>query len=367
VQFRIVARCPTTRARAGVLETPHGAIETPAFMPVGTQGTVKALLPSDLASTQAQCILANAYHLAIRPGARLVERLGGLHRMMGWDRPILTDSGGFQIFSLANLRELDEQGVTIVSHLDGRPRRFTPRSVIRIEEQLGADLIMPLDVCLGYPSARQEAERALEVTHDWARRAARAHRRSDQALFAIVQGGMEADLRAQSARTHAAEQFPGYAIGGLSVGEPRETTDHLVEVCTAELPEDRPRYLMGVGEPDQLVAYAARGVDLFDCVSPTRLGRTGNVYATEGRLNLAKAAFRDDPGPIDAACDCRVCARHSRAYLHHLLRGGETLGARLLSLHNVAFLVALLRRMREGIVRGEPTAQMPRSEPERST
>ena len=352
MRFEIVARCRRTRARAGILHTSHGLIETPAFMPVGTQATVKALLPSDLAGTDAQCILANAYHLALRPGAARVARLGGLHRFMGWDRPILTDSGGYQIFSLAELRQIDDGGVTIASHLDGRPRRFTPGSVVRIEEQLGADLIMPLDVCLGYPITRVAAEQALERTHAWALRSAAAHRRPDQTLFAIVQGGTEPDLRTQAARALAAERFPGYAIGGLSVGEPREITDDLVDRCARELPDDRPRYLMGVGEPDQLVAYAALGVDLFDCVRPTRLGRTGHAYTTGGRLNLARPAARDDSGPIDESCRCAVCASYSRAYLHHLFRAAEPLGARLVSLHNVAFLVDLLRARRRAILDG---------------
>ncbi|HZO24369.1 MAG TPA: tRNA guanosine(34) transglycosylase Tgt [Chloroflexota bacterium] len=352
MHFEIVARAAGSSARAGLLHTPHGAIETPAFMPVGTQATVKGLLPSDLAAIRPQCVLSNAYHLALRPGAQMIARRGGLHAFMRWDGPMLTDSGGYQVFSLAQLRQIDDRGVTIASHLNGRPRRFTPASVVRIEEQIGADLIMPLDVCIGYPSTRDEAEIALERTHAWALQAARAQRRTDQALFAIVQGAMEADLRVQAARALAGEPFPGFAIGGLSVGEPRDLTDRLVKLTAAELPADRPRYLMGVGEPDQLLAYAAAGVDLFDCVLPTRLGRTGYAYTSDGRLNVARASLRADPGPLDAACDCITCARYSRAYLHHLIRAGEGLGARLLSIHNVAYLVTLLRRFRESIVAG---------------
>ena len=352
MRFDVVARCPRSGARAGVLHTVHGPIETPAFMPVGTQATVKGLLPSDLASIGPQCVLANAYHLALRPGARLVERMGGLQRFMGWDGPMLTDSGGYQVFSLADRRQVDDAGVTIASHLDGRPRRFTPRSVVRIEEQLGADVIMPLDECIGYPSSRAEAERALERTHRWALQAARAHRRPDQWLFAIVQGGMEPDLRAQAADALAAEQFPGYAIGGLSVGEPRAVTDDLVALLGHRLPEDRPRYLMGVGEPDQLVKYAALGIDMFDCVSPTRLGRTGYAYTSAGRVNLARANVRADKGPVDPDCTCLTCSGYTRAYLHHLFRAGEPLGPRLVSLHNVAYLVGLLKRARAQILDG---------------
>jgi queuine tRNA-ribosyltransferase len=308
-------------------------------------------------------VLANAYHLALRPGAPLVERMGGVHRFMGWGGPMLTDSGGYQVFSLADRRQVDDGGVTIASHLDGRPRRFTPRSVVKIEEQIGADIIMPLDECIGYPSARAEAEQALDRTHRWALQAARAHRRSDQWLFAIVQGGMEPDLRTQAADALAAERFPGYAIGGLSVGEPRAVTDDLVALLGRRLPADRPRYLMGVGEPDQLVGYAALGIDMFDCVSPTRLGRTGYAYTSEGRLNVARARVRADAGPVDPRCDCRTCREYSRAYLHHLFRAGEPLGPRLLSLHNVAYLVGLLKAARAQILDGTFSSRLGASAP----
>jgi len=351
-QFEVVARCPRTGARAGILHTAHGPIETPAFMPVGTQATVKGLLPADLATIGPRCVLANAYHLALRPGASLVEKMGGIHRFMGWPGPMLTDSGGFQVFSLADRREVDDAGVTFRSHLNGRRRRFTPRSVVKIEEQIGADVIMPLDECIGYPSTRAEAERTLERSHRWALQSARAHTRPDQLLFAIVQGGMEPDLRAQAADALAAERFPGYAIGGLSVGEPRALTDELVGLLGRRLPDDRPRYLMGVGEPDQLVTYAALGIDMFDCVSPTRHGRTGYAYTSEGRVNIARASQRAEAGPVDPACDCATCQCYSRAYLHHLFRTGEPLGPRLLSLHNVAYLVGVLEVARAQIIAG---------------
>lgn len=319
-------------------------------MPVGTQATVKGLLPSDLTPIRPQVVLANAYHLATRPGAAYIARRGGVHRFMGWDGPMLTDSGGFQVFSLAALREVDEKGVTIRSHLNGRPRRFTPASIMRIEEQIGADIIMQLDECMGYPSTREQAERALERTFRWALQAQRVHKRSDQALFAIVQGGMEPDLRIQAARALGAEGFVGYGIGGLSVGEPRAQCDELVGLTAAELPEDRPRYLMGVGEPDQLLMYAGMGVDMFDCVLPTRLGRTGYAYASEGRLNVGRANLRAERGPLDPACTCQTCERYTRGYLNHLVRAGEPLAARLLSLHNVAYLVEVLRNYRNSIL-----------------
>jgi queuine tRNA-ribosyltransferase len=350
MRFEIVARAPDSAARAGLFHTPHGSIETPAFMRVGTLATVKGVLPSDLVPIRPQCVLSNAYHLALRPGAPMVARRGGLHAFMRWDGPRLTDSGGFQVFSLAKLREVDDDGVTFATHLTGRRRRFTPASVVKIEEQIGADIIMPLDVCTAYGASRAETELALERTHAWALRAARAQRRSDQALFAIVQGGMEPDLRVQAARALSSESFPGFAIGGLSVGEPRDMSDRLVALTAAELPEDRPRYLMGVGEPDQLLAYAAAGIDLFDCVLPTRLGRTGYAYTADGKLNVSRAALRAERGPLDSDCGCITCERYTRAYLHHLVRAGEPLAARLLSLHNVAYLVTLLRSFRERII-----------------
>ena len=358
MHFEILAHDRSSSGRAGRFHTPHGLIETPAFMPVGTQATVKGLLPSDLRSIRPQCVLANAYHLAVRPGAPMVARRGGVHAFMRWDGPMLTDSGGYQVFSLAALREVDDRGVTIASHLNGRRRRFTPASVIKIEEQIGADIIMPLDVCIGYPSSREETELAHARTHAWALQAAHAQRRSDQALFAIVQGGMESDLRVQAARALATEPFPGYAIGGLSVGEPRELTDRLVAETAAALPRDRPRYLMGVGEPDQLLAYAAAGIDLFDCVLPTRLGRTGYAYTAEGKLNLVRASMRAERGPIDPGCSCSTCSLYTRAYLHHLFRAGESLGARLLSIHNVAYLVNLLRDYRQQIVEADDVGRV---------
>jgi queuine tRNA-ribosyltransferase len=352
VSFRLLARCPTTRARAGALTTSHGQVDTPIFMPVGTAATVKGLSPADLRRAGASCILANTYHLVLRPGVETVARLGGLHGFMAWDRSILTDSGGFQVFSLAKLGETDEAGVRFSSHLDRRTVELSPESVVRDQELLGADLIMPLDICLGPEADRREAEAALERTIRWASRAQAAHRRSDQLLFGIVQGGLESDLRRQAARAVRGLGFPGHAIGGLSVGESPLRTAELLEATTAELPEERPRYLMGVGTPEQVVVYAGLGVDMFDCVLPTRLGRTGVAFRSEARLNLRHADFRADRRPIDETCDCAACRRFSRGAIHDALRRGDRLGVRLLSEHNVRALIRTAELARRAILDG---------------
>jgi queuine tRNA-ribosyltransferase len=334
------------------LNTTHGPIATPVFMPVGTLATVKSLTPSDLARASAQCLLANTYHLTLRPGAELVAQLGGLHRLMGWNRPILTDSGGFQVHSLASLRRTCEQGVQFQSHLDGSQHELTPENVVRTQELLGSDLTMPLDVCLGPEADVEEARAAHERTRRWADRSLRAHRRPDQQLFGIVQGGMHEDLRRQAARDMRSLDFPGFAIGGLSVGEPERTTARLLQAVTAELPTDRPRYLMGVGTPEQVFAYAGLGVDMFDCVLPTRLGRTGVAFTGFARLNLRRIEHRADPRPLDEACDCQTCAHYSRAFLHDAVRQRSPLGARLLSIHNVRQLVSTAERARAAILDG---------------
>lgn len=350
--FTILAACPATGARAGVLATTHGDIPTPAFMPVGTQATIKTLTPRDARQSGASCILANAYHLALRPGAEIIASFGGLHRFMGWQGPILTDSGGFQVFSLAELRETAEWGVRFLSHLDRREIELTPERVIAVEELLGADIIMPLDICLGADANESQAAAALERTYRWAVRSQAAHRRADQLLFGIVQGGMSPRLRREAARSLRNLEFPGYAIGGLSVGEPREQTHTLLATVTAELPLDRPRYLMGVGTPEQLLEYIALGVDLFDCVLPTRLGRTGLAFTAEGRLNLRRAEYLADARPIDPSCDCQACARYSRAFIHNALRQRVALGARLLTLHNVRVLIRTAESARRAILEG---------------
>ena len=356
--FDIVAR--QGRARAGVFHTPRGAIETPVFMPVGTLATVKTLDPDDLRAMHTQIILANAYHLHLRPGDELVRSLGGLHRFMAWDGPILTDSGGFQVFSLASRNSVTEDGVEFRSHLDGSPRTFTPESVMRIETNLGADVVMQFDHVIPGQSAHAEARDASERSLRWLARCRaefdRLHAAAGapkQTLFPIVQGGIHADLR-RAAATHIAAAGPwdGFAIGGLSVGEAKPAMYEMLEVCDDAVPLDRPRYLMGVGFPEDLVEGVARGVDLFDCVAPTRMGRNGAAFSPTGRINLRNAAHRDDAGPLDESCGCRTCRRFSRAYLRHLVTSEELLALRLLSLHNVHFLIALMRRAREAIRAG---------------
>jgi queuine tRNA-ribosyltransferase len=349
-------------ARAGVFTSPHGPFETPAFMPVGTLATVKALDPLDLTAMRAQMILSNAYHLHLRPGDELIRQMGGLHRFMGWDGPILTDSGGFQVFSLANLRTLDEEGVEFQSHLDGSKRHFSPESVMRIERNLGADVIMQFDHVIpgqsDEPSARDATERSLR----WLERCRVAFENlgqiggadlnpyPEQALFPVVQGGIHPALRRASA-VRAAEigDWKGFGIGGLSVGEAKPDMYAILEVMHDALPKDRPRYLMGVGFPEDLIEGVRRGVDLFDCVAPTRMGRNGAVFTSDGRLNIKRSELRADPRPLDERCSCPCCTRFSRAYVRHLFTSDEILGLRLLSLHNVHFLVTLMHDARAAI------------------
>ncbi len=339
------------RARAGVLRTPHGEIHTPVFMPVGTQATVKAVPPRDLEAMEAQIILANTYHLYLRPGDELIARRGGLHRFMGWSRPILTDSGGFQVFSLSAMRKIDDDGVTFKSHLDGSFHRFTPEKAISIQENLGADIIMCLDECPP-PTDREYNPIALARTHAWAVRCRQAHRRTDQALFGIVQGGIFPDLREQSARFLTALDFPGYAIGGLAVGESKADMFQVITWMDDLLPADKPRYLMGVGEPTDLIRVVARGVDMADCVLPTRLARHGAAFTRDGRINMRNRIYAEDDRPIDPECGCYACRHFSRAYIRHLLQAGELLGMYLMSIHNIAFLLDLMREMRAAIVEG---------------
>jgi queuine tRNA-ribosyltransferase len=348
-------------ARAGILATDHGHVPTPAFMPVGTQATVKGLTPAELAGLGAGIVLANAYHLHLRPGAEVVRRLGGLHAFMGWEGPILTDSGGFQVFSLAKLAAIDEDGVTFRSHLDGSTHRFTPERVMEIEAALGADIVMAFDDCAPYPCDEVSARAAMERTARWAERSAAAHSRIQgdrpwpwrQRLYGIVQGSVYPELRRESARRLAELDLPGYAIGGLSVGEEKPLMLETLDVTVPEMPDDRPRYLMGVGFPEDVVAAIARGIDMFDCVAPTRQGRTGAAFTREGRVNVENARFAEDDLPLDPECGCMVCATWSRAYLRHLFKSGEMLGPRLLSHHNIAFLVDLTAEARAAISAGE--------------
>ena len=348
------------RARAGIFRTPRGAVETPVFMPVGTLATVKALDPHDLRAMHTQMILSNAYHLHLRPGDELVKRLGGLHRFMAWDGPILTDSGGFQVFSLASLNSVSEDGVEFRSHVDGSPRAFTPESVMRIETNLGADVIMQFDHVIPgrseYAAAKDASERSLRWLERCRAEFDRLHALDGaprQTLFPIVQGGIHADLRRAAAeRIASVDAWDGVAIGGLSVGEEKAAMYDMLDVCDKAIPRDRSRYLMGVGFPDDLVEGVARGVDMFDCVAPTRMGRNGAAFSATGRINLRNTAHREDQRPLDDACGCTTCRRFSRAYLRHLVTSDEILALRLLSLHNVHFLVALMRRAREAIRAG---------------
>jgi queuine tRNA-ribosyltransferase len=349
VRFELLHVDRDTGARAGRLHTPHGIVHTPVFMPVGTHGTVRGLTPEEVESTGAEIILANTFHLSLRPGEALIRRAGGLHAFMHWARPILTDSGGYQVFSLPHLRRVTDEGVVFRSPIDGDEVSFTPERVVGIEEQLGADIVMPLDVCLGYPAPHAEAALALRRTLLWARRAKAAHRRQDQALFGIVQGGFAPELRRQAADDLVALDFPGYAVGGLSVGEPKPMTYDLLSAVTERLPEARPRYLMGVGAPPSLVEGVGRGVDMFDCVMPTRIGRTGMALTAEGPLSLRRSSHAEDLRPIEAGCPCPACRHYTRAYLRHLFKAGEMLGPRLVSLHNLAFMGRLAAEMRGAI------------------
>ncbi|HET6680839.1 MAG TPA: tRNA guanosine(34) transglycosylase Tgt [Gemmatimonadaceae bacterium] len=343
-------------ARAGRFDTPHGAVSTPAFMPVGTQATVKSLDPAELRTAGATMILANAYHLHLRPGDALVRQLGGLHAFMAWDGPILTDSGGFQVFSLESLRTVTEDGVEFRSHIDGSRRTFTPESVMEIERNLGADVIMQFDHVIPGQSELAASREASERSIRWLARCLAAFERLEspaQALFPVLQGGIHPELRREAATAvRDMHDWIGYGIGGLSVGEPKPDMYATLELLHGELPRDRPRYLMGVGFPEDLIEGVARGVDLFDCVAPTRMGRNGTAFTGSGRLNVRNAGLRDDLRPLDDDCTCSTCARFSRAYLRHLFVSEELLGLRLLSLHNVHFLVALMRRARQAIVDG---------------
>ncbi len=350
-QFTLIHRDDRTSARAGELHTPHGVIPTPVFAPVGTQATVKSVSPDELRELGATLILANTYHLYLRPGADVIAELGGLHRFMGWDGPILTDSGGFQVFSLEHLRRVTEDGVEFRSHIDGSTHFFSPEKVIGIQEQLGADIIMCFDECAD-PHDETYSRQAMERTHRWAARCREARTRSDQALFGIVQGGIFPDLRRQSARFLTSLDFPGYAVGGLSVGETKEQMHAILEETVPLLPEDRPRYLMGVGSPEDILECVARGIDMFDCVLPTRIARNGALFTHVGRLNIRNAQFTRDPRPIEEGCTCYTCSRFSRAYLRHLVMADEILGFRLTTLHNLHFLVNLVRRIRAAILAG---------------
>ena len=349
--FHTQACCSQTKARAGVFNTPHGILETPRFMPVGTIGTVKGITPAQLQATHAQMILANTYHLHIQPGEDIVKAAGGLHKFMAWEAPILTDSGGFQVFSLSKLRKISEEGVMFRSPRDGRMINLTPEKSIQIQNALGADVIMAFDECPPYPAEYDEVAAATQRTYRWLKRCIQAHERpQEQALFGIVQGGVYADLRSRAAQDLVGLDLPGYAIGGVSVGEPAELINDIVKVTAPLLPDHKPRYLMGVGTYREMAQAIAAGIDMFDCVIPTRLGRHGAVLVQGERWNLKNARFREDFKSLDSSCSCYTCQNFSRAYLSHLIRSREMLGYILLSIHNIAELVGFTIKIREAIL-----------------
>lgn len=348
-EYKVIKECAQTKARIGELRTPHGVIETPVFMPVGTLATVKTMTPEELNQIGSQIILANTYHLYLRPGHKLIKEAGGLHKFMNWDKPILTDSGGFQVFSLAENRTITEEGVEFRNPRDGSKHFFTPESATQIQNDLGADIIMAFDECAPYPAEYEYIKQSMERTTRWAKRCKDAHQNENQALFGIVQGGMYEDLRIQSAKEIVDIGFPGYAIGGLSVGEPRDIMEKILDVTVDYLPKDKPRYNMGVGTPDYLFESVIRGIDMADCVMPTRIARHGTAITHEGNLNIGNAQFKDSFIPLDSKCDCYTCTNYTRGYIRHLVSTNEILGARLLTIHNLYFLIDLMERIKDAI------------------
>ena len=347
ISYELLHVCKQTGARRGVIHTPHGDIQTPVFMPVGTQATVKSMTPEELKEANAQIILSNTYHLFLRPGHNLVKEAGGLHKFMNWDRPILTDSGGFQVFSLGALRKIKEDGVEFRSHLDGSKKYLNPEIAMEIEEALGADIIMSFDECCPYPSTYEYTKQSMERTTRWAERCKTAHKTTDrQALFGIIQGGFYKDLREESAKKLIELDFPGYAIGGISVGEPKEKFLDILNYVTPLMPEKKPRYLMGVGTPDYLIEAAIAGIDMCDCVLPTRIARHGTAMTSNGKVVVRNAMYERDFSPLDSECDCYTCKNYTRAYIRHLINTKEILGIRLLSIHNLRFLTKLMERVR---------------------
>jgi queuine tRNA-ribosyltransferase len=351
MKFEVLTRDPKTRARRGRLETAHGVIETPIFMPVGTQATVKSMTPDQLRDLNVEILLCNSYHLFLRPGHETVSRLGGLHRFMAWDRPILTDSGGYQVFSLSSLRNISEDGVKFQSHLDGTTHFLSPEIAVDVQMALGSDIMMILDDCLAYPASHFDADRSMKRSLAWAERCHKhwSATTTQQDLFGIVQGSIFPDLRRESAERLVAMNFPGYAIGGLAVGEPKPLMYEVIDQVEPYLPAEKPRYLMGVGTPADLIECVALGVDMFDCVMPTRHARNGWLFTKEGHIVIKHAKYKDDPGPIDASCACAVCRTYSRAYLRHLFRANEILSSVLNTIHNLYFYLDTIRRIRQFI------------------
>ena len=347
ITYELLHECKQTGARRGVIHTPHGDIQTPVFMPVGTQATVKSMTPEELKEVNAQIILSNTYHLFLRPGHELVKEAGGLHNFMHWDRPILTDSGGFQVFSLGKLRKITEEGVEFQSHLDGSKKFLSPEKAMEVENALGSDIMMAFDECCPYPSTYEYTKKSMERTTRWAKRCKEAHKRpEDQGLFGIIQGGFYEDLRKKSAEDLIELDFPGYAIGGISVGEPKEKFIEILQYTAPLMPKDKPRYLMGVGTPDYLIEAAIAGIDMCDCVLPTRIARHGTALTSHGKLVVRNATYEHDFTTLDPECDCYACKNYTRAYIRHLIKANEILGIRLLSIHNIKFLTNLMDKVR---------------------
>ena len=349
-EFELIKEDKRTGARAGILHTPHGDIETPIYMPVGTRASVKALTPVQLKEVGTQILLSNTYHLYLRPGESLIKKAGGIHRFMNWDRPVLTDSGGFQVFSLDGLRKISEEGVEFRSHIDGSYHMFTPEKVMQIEQDIGADIIMALDECPAHDKSYGYVKDSMERTLRWAERCKNAKTRDDQALFGIIQGGMFSDLRIESTKGTVAMDFPGIAVGGLSVGEEKPVMYKMLDTIMPYIPKNKPRYLMGVGSPDCLFEGVERGIDMFDCVLQTRTARMGTALTSHGKMNMRNAKYQDDFSPLDEECDCYACRNFSRAYIRHLVTMGEILGATLLSIHNIHFSLNLMKNMKEAII-----------------
>jgi len=351
IEYELIKKCKQSGARLGRLHTPHGVIDTPIFMPVGTQATVKGMTPEELKEMEAQIILSNTYHLYLRPGNEIIKMAGGIHKFMNWDRPILTDSGGFQVFSLSELRNIKEEGVTFKSHIDGSKHFFSPEKAIKIQNDLGSDIIMAFDECTPYPSEYNYTKKSLELTTRWAKRCKIAHKNiENQALFGIIQGGMYKDLRIQSTHEILELDLPGIAIGGLSVGEPKELMYEMLDVTIPILPDNKPRYLMGVGTPDYLINGVIKGLDMFDCVLPSRIGRNGTVMTSIGKIIIRDAIYAKDFSNLDPNCNCYTCKNYTKSYIRHLIKAKEMLGARLATWHNISFLISLMKKIRTAII-----------------